>query len=189
MACQGTPDRTCISKVTFTYQKNGETQVVAVSSDSIGRSGRPLWKLEAGLSRPAHDVATHSSCPLGAEDLLAVPGGIATPGPRAGRCSVSCKRRAARCLPAHLPSPSRSWRFSFAVTVGVYGEVMESGGPPDEVRYDLDESLDLLAALEDARDALADTDHLAVLAQLEHQIAGLSRKLGFDHPSGGGDGH
>ncbi len=75
------------------------------------------------------------------------------------------------------------------VTVSVYGEVMESGGPPDEVRYDLDESLGLLAALEDARDAVADTDHLAIVAQLEQQIAGLSRKLGFDHPSGGGDGH
>jgi hypothetical protein len=66
---------------------------------------------------------------------------------------------------------------------------MESGGPPDEVRYDLDESLELLAALEDARDALADTDHLAVVAQLEHQIAGLSHKLRFDYPTGGGDGH
>jgi len=47
------------------------------------------------------------------------------------------------------------------------------------VRYDLEESLDLLAALEDARDALTDSDRLAVVAQLEHQVAVLSRKLGF----------
>ena len=33
-----------------------------------------------------------------------------------------------------------------------------------------------------------DSDHLAVVAQVEHEIARLSRKLGFDRPSGGGDG-
>ena len=65
---------------------------------------------------------------------------------------------------------------------------MTVSGPPDEVRYDLEESLELLAALEDTRDALADSDHLAVVAQLEHEIAGLSRKPGFDRPCGGGDG-
>jgi hypothetical protein len=42
-------------------------------------------------------------------------------------------------------------------------------GPPDEISYDLEESLDLLAALEDAREALADGDHLAVVAQVEHE--------------------
>lgn len=52
--------------------------------------------------------------------------------------------------------------------------------PPDEVRFDLEESLELLAALEDARDALSDSDHLTVVAELEHQLALLSRKLGFD---------
>jgi hypothetical protein len=36
------------------------------------------------------------------------------------------------------------------------------------VAYDLEESLELVAALEDARDVLADSDHLAVMAQLEH---------------------
>lgn len=60
--------------------------------------------------------------------------------------------------------------------------------PPDEVSYSLEDSLDLLAALEDARDALVETDHLAVVAQLEHQVVILSRKLGFDQPPGGGDG-
>jgi hypothetical protein len=59
---------------------------------------------------------------------------------------------------------------------------MTVSGLPEEISYDLEESLDLLAALEDARDALA------VVAQLEHEIARLSRKLGFDRPSGGGDG-
>jgi hypothetical protein len=60
-------------------------------------------------------------------------------------------------------------------------------GPPEEVIYDLEESLELLAALEDAYNALTDTDHLAVVAQVEHEIARLSRKLRFDRPSGGGD--
>lgn len=53
------------------------------------------------------------------------------------------------------------------------------GQPPLTVCYDLDEALELLAALEDARDVLADGDHLAVLAQVEHQIAVLDRRLGF----------
>lgn len=61
---------------------------------------------------------------------------------------------------------------------------MTLDGPPDEVSYSLEESLELLAALEDARDALADSDHLAVVAQVEHQAALLSRKLGFDQPGG-----
>jgi hypothetical protein len=65
---------------------------------------------------------------------------------------------------------------------------MASADPPEEVRYDLEDSLDLLAALEDARDALTDSDRLAVVAQLEYQVAVLSRKLGFDHPPGGGNG-
>jgi hypothetical protein len=61
-------------------------------------------------------------------------------------------------------------------------------GPPEEINSDLEESLEQLAALEDAGDALADCDHLAVVARVEHEIARLSRKLGFDRPSGGGDG-
>jgi hypothetical protein len=52
--------------------------------------------------------------------------------------------------------------------------------PPYAVSYGLEQALELLAALEDARDVLADVIILAVLAQLEHQIAVLSRKLGFD---------
>jgi len=57
--------------------------------------------------------------------------------------------------------------------------------PPAGVSYGLDEALDLLAALEDGRDVLIDTDHLAVLSQIEHQVQILSRKLGFDE--GGSD--
>jgi hypothetical protein len=52
--------------------------------------------------------------------------------------------------------------------------------------FDLEEALNLLAALEDSRDVLVDTDHLAVLSQVEHQIQILSRKLGLDQ--GGANG-
>ena len=41
--------------------------------------------------------------------------------------------------------------------------------PPPGVIFDLDEALELLAALEDTRDVLIDSDHLAVLAQVVHQ--------------------
>ena len=56
--------------------------------------------------------------------------------------------------------------------------------PPEVVRYGLGEALELLAALEDARDELSDSDHLAVIVQLEYQIAVLNRRLGFDDPQG-----
>jgi excisionase family DNA binding protein len=54
--------------------------------------------------------------------------------------------------------------------------------PPARASYELEEALELLAALEDARDAVAATDHLSVLAQVEHEIAQLSRKLDLDRP-------
>lgn len=57
--------------------------------------------------------------------------------------------------------------------------------PPEQIDLGLDEALDLLAALEDAGDVLIDTDHLSVLAQVEHQIQVVSRKLGFEQ--GGSD--
>ncbi|MHB8463765.1 MAG: hypothetical protein ACYDH6_09910 [Acidimicrobiales bacterium] len=60
------------------------------------------------------------------------------------------------------------------------------GEPPTTVVYDLEGALDLLAALEDARDVLANGDHLVVLMQLEREVMWLSRKLGFDQ--GGPDG-
>jgi len=59
--------------------------------------------------------------------------------------------------------------------------------PPEQIDLGLDEALDLLAALEDARDVLIGTDHLSVLTQVEHQIQVVSRKLGFEQ--GGSDVH
>ena len=56
--------------------------------------------------------------------------------------------------------------------------------PPEEVRYSLDEALALLAALEDARDALIDSGHLAVVVAVEAEVRTLSRRLGFDDPDG-----
>ena len=54
--------------------------------------------------------------------------------------------------------------------------------PPREVWYSLPEALDLLAVLEDARDALTDSGHLAVVLDVEAQIRSLSHKLDFDGP-------
>jgi hypothetical protein len=52
--------------------------------------------------------------------------------------------------------------------------------PPTSVTYDLDEALELMAALEEARDTLRDTEHFAGVLTLEAQIQVLSRRLGFD---------
>ena len=52
--------------------------------------------------------------------------------------------------------------------------------PPASVTYGLEEALELLAALEEARDTLRDTEHLAGVLTLEAQIQLLSRRLGFD---------
>ena len=57
--------------------------------------------------------------------------------------------------------------------------------PPSRIQLGLEEALDLLAALEEARDALIETDHLGEAAQVAHQIQSLSRRLGFDEPGGG----
>ena len=51
--------------------------------------------------------------------------------------------------------------------------------PPTSVNLDLEEALDLLAALEEARDMLRDTEHFAGVLTLEAQIQLLSRRLGF----------
>lgn len=59
--------------------------------------------------------------------------------------------------------------------------------PPRHVWYSLDEALELLAALEDARDALIDAGHLTVVVALEAQVRELSRKLDFDDPEGSAD--
>jgi hypothetical protein len=57
--------------------------------------------------------------------------------------------------------------------------------PPTSVTFDLEEALELLAALEDARATLRDSEHLAGVLNLEAQIQLLSRRLGFD--DGGND--
>jgi hypothetical protein len=59
--------------------------------------------------------------------------------------------------------------------------------PPREVWYSLEEALELLAVLEDARDALTDSGHLAVVVAVEAQVRGLSRRLDFEDPDGGSD--
>jgi hypothetical protein len=57
--------------------------------------------------------------------------------------------------------------------------------PPGGIQLTLDESLALLADLEDARDALIESHQLAVVVGVEAQIRLLSHKLGFDGPEGG----
>ncbi len=59
--------------------------------------------------------------------------------------------------------------------------------PPDRIAYNLEEALELLAALEDALEVVAQSDYLSVVAEVEHEVVRLHRKLGFDHP-GGEDG-
>ena len=63
-----------------------------------------------------------------------------------------------------------------------------AGEPPDRINYALDEALTLLAALEDARDALIESGHLGVVMIVESEVRLLSRKLGFQDPEGGPDG-
>lgn len=65
---------------------------------------------------------------------------------------------------------------------------LPGGEPPEAVHYDLEEAMTLLAALEDARDALIDGGFLGVVVAIEAEIRLLSRRLGFDDPSGGHDG-
>ena len=59
--------------------------------------------------------------------------------------------------------------------------------PPRQVTYDLEETLELLAALEDARATLKDTGHLTGVVTLEAQVRLLSRRLGLDDPEGDAD--
>ena len=58
---------------------------------------------------------------------------------------------------------------------------------PSMVWYSLDDALDLLATLEDARDALIESGHLSVVMPVETQIRELSRRLDFDDPQGDPD--
>lgn len=57
-------------------------------------------------------------------------------------------------------------------------------GPPEGVWYGMEDALDLLAVLEDARDALIDSRHLTVVLALELQVRQLNGKLGFGNQEG-----
>ena len=81
---------------------------------------------------------------------------------------------------------ARAWQ-GHAKPAPPFGPTMTSPQPPDRITYDLEEALDLLAALEDALEVVAGTDYLGVVAEVESEVASLHRKLGFDHP-GGEDG-
>lgn len=59
--------------------------------------------------------------------------------------------------------------------------------PPRHVWYSLTEALELLAVLEDARDAVIESGHLTVVVALEAQVRDLSRRLDFDDPEGDTD--
>jgi hypothetical protein len=59
--------------------------------------------------------------------------------------------------------------------------------PPAAIWLSLDETLALLADLEDARDALIDANQLALVVGVEGQIRLLSHRLGFDDPEGDAD--
>jgi hypothetical protein len=59
--------------------------------------------------------------------------------------------------------------------------------PPRNVRYQLDEALELLASLEDARDALLESRQPGVLIGVEDQIRLLGRRLDFEDPEGDND--
>lgn len=59
--------------------------------------------------------------------------------------------------------------------------------PPRDVWFDLEAALELLAALEDARDGLIEAGHFALVLMIEDQIRLLSRKLNFDDPEGAAD--
>jgi hypothetical protein len=61
--------------------------------------------------------------------------------------------------------------------------------PPRYVWYTLQEALELLAALEDARDSLIDAGHLTAVVAVETQVRELNRRLDFDDPWGGADAH
>jgi hypothetical protein len=60
--------------------------------------------------------------------------------------------------------------------------------PPRHVAYSLDEALELLADLEDARDGLIDSGYLVPVVGIENQVRLLSRRLGFDDMEEDSDG-
>ena len=59
--------------------------------------------------------------------------------------------------------------------------------PPARVTYPLEQALELLAALEEAAEALRSTDHLTELSQVEFEVRRLHGKLELG-TNGGSDG-
>jgi hypothetical protein len=59
--------------------------------------------------------------------------------------------------------------------------------PPNAVVLSLEEALELIGALEDARDALLITDHLVEVALVSNQLLRINRRLGFPDDDEGGD--
>lgn len=97
-----------------------------------------------------------------------------------GRVDCACARgygTQVALVTAEVETHRRHWKV-----VNEVGRVEHepAARPPGDVALTLEQALDLLSALEDARDILVGTDHLSVLAQVEDQIQRLSRKLGFD---------
>lgn len=84
---------------------------------------------------------------------------------------------------------ARAWaRHATSRLPRTNGGTMTPPEPPDRILYDLEEALELLAALEDALEVVAESDYLGVVAEVETEVSRLHRKLGFDRRSGGEDG-
>jgi hypothetical protein len=62
-----------------------------------------------------------------------------------------------------------------------------SEGPPEEIVLTIDEALDLLSHLEDARSSLEEARMLSGALLIEEPIRLLNRKLGFEDPGDADD--
>jgi hypothetical protein len=51
--------------------------------------------------------------------------------------------------------------------------------PPNAIVLNLQEALELVGALEDARDAVLITDHLVEVALVSNQLLRINRRIGF----------
>lgn len=62
---------------------------------------------------------------------------------------------------------ARAWQRHASPGLTVVDTRMTSSQPPDRITYDLEEALELLAALEDALEVVAQSDYLGVVAEVE----------------------
>lgn len=60
--------------------------------------------------------------------------------------------------------------------------------PPQAITLSVEEALDVLAVLEEARESFYESDFLGGVIGVEDSIRMLSRKLGFNDPEGRDDG-